>query len=145
MPTGFIYLVANIDLHSRFVVVWDIKICMPAVWVVKVMTEAMQRHGKPVILNRDQRSQFTSVLYINLLNDNEIQISMDGKGKDIDNIFTELLLRSVKYEHVNLYAHKDGNELYRGLNKYFKFYNFSRLHQSLNYETQETWKMLGAA
>lgn len=145
MSTGFMYLVAIIDLHTRYVVGWDINNCMPAEWVVEVIMEAMHRHGKPVIMNSDQGSQFTSDLYINLLKDNEIDISMDGKGRAIDNIFIERLWRSVKYEHIYLYAHKDGNELYSGLNKYFEFYNFGRLHQSLDYETPASWYMQYAA
>jgi putative transposase len=118
---------------------------MPAEWIVEVIMEAMRRHGKLVIVNSDQGSQFTSDLYINLLKDNEIDINMDGKGRAVDNIFIKRLWRSLKYEHIYRYAHKDGNELYSGLNKYFEFYNLARLLQSLDYETPASCYMQYAA
>ena len=101
------------------------------------MQEAINRHGQPEILNSDQGSQFTSEVFTSILLDNDIQISMDGKGRAIENIFVERLWRSVKYEHVYLHTPGDGVELYEGLKGYFKFYNCERFHQSLNYQIPE--------
>ena len=92
-------------------------------------------HGCPEIFNTDQGSQFTSEVFTDLLHNKEIQISMDGKGRAIDNIFIERLWRSVKYEHIYLHVAEDGVQLYNGLQEYFSFYNFERSHQSLEYET----------
>jgi putative transposase len=145
MSKGFMYLVSIIDLHSRYVVGWDINNSMSAEWIVDVIIESFERYGVPLILNSDQGSQFTSVLYVSLLKNRGIEISMDGKGRAIDNIFIERLWRSVKYEHLYLFSHEDGNALYAGLKKYFEFYNHVRLHQSLNYETPASWYFQQAA
>jgi putative transposase len=134
MKKGFMYLCAIIDLHTRYVINWSISNTMTAQWVRTVTQEAISVHGKPVIMNSDQGSQFTSDEYITLLEDAGIKISMDGKGRAIDNIFIERLWRSVKYECVYLHAFEDGVQLYDGLKKYFQFYNHQRLHQSLQYQ-----------
>ena len=133
MKKGFMYLFAIIDLHTRYVVGWSISNTMTAEWCVETLSEAIKKHGKPEIINSDQGSQFTSELYTELLRDNNIQISMDGKGRAIDNIYIERLWRSVKCEHIYLYAYEDGISLWKGLNAYFDFYNLKRPHQSLNY------------
>jgi putative transposase len=135
MAKGFMYLMAIIDLHSRYVIHWSISNTMSAEWCNEVLKEAIQKHGTPEIFNTDQGSQFTSEVFINTLKDNEIQISMDGKGRALDNIFIERLWRSVKYEDVYLNVYEDGLSLWRGLDKYFKFYNNERLHQSIDYKT----------
>lgn len=135
MKNGFMYLCAIIDIHSRFVVGWGISNSMTAEWCSEIVYEAITRYGKPDIINSDQGSQFTSEVYISMLKENNIQISMDGKGRAIDNIFIERLWRTVKYEHVYLYVYPDGLSLYHGLQQYFKFYNDERRHQSLNDET----------
>lgn len=135
MRKGFMYLCAIIDLHTRYVVGWGLSNSMTAEWVVGIISEAILMHGRPEIINSDQGSQFTSELYVSLLQSEGISISMDGKGRAIDNIFVERLWRSVKYEHVYLYAYEDGLSLYQGLHWYFEFYNHERLHQSLDYET----------
>lgn len=135
MRKGFMYLTAIIDLHSRFVVNWSLSNTMTAEWCTQVLDEAIQKHGKPEIFNTDQGSQFTSDEFIKKLKDNEIQISMDGKGRALDNIFIERLWRSVKYENVYLNVYENGVDLYKGLNQYFNFYNKERMHQSLNYKT----------
>lgn len=96
---------------------------------------AIKQNGTPELINSDQGSQFTSFEYIDLLKNNNIAISMDGKGRAIDNIFIERFWKSVKYECVYLNAFEDGVELYQGLEKYFQFYNHERGHQSLKYET----------
>lgn len=137
MKNGFMYLFAIIDLHTRYVVNWSISNTMTATWCRQVVEEAIQEHGKPKIINSDQGSQFTSEEYTALFDD-EMKISMDGKGRAIDNIFIERLWKSVKYECVYLHAFEDGVQLYEGLKEYFSFYNHERLHQSLNYQTPES-------
>jgi putative transposase len=138
MKNGFMYLCAVIDLHTRYVVGWSVSNSMTAEWCAEIVKEAIATNGKPGIINSDQGSQFTSDVYINLLKENDIQISMDGKGRAIDNIFIERLWRTVKYEHIYLYVYPDGLSLYKGLQQYFTFYNDERRHQSLNYETPLT-------
>jgi putative transposase len=108
------------------------------------VNHATSIHGNPEILNSDQGSQFTSELYTTLLKESGIKISMDGKGRAIDNIFIERLWRTVKYEHVYLHAYQDGLSLYKGLEKYFSFYNGERRHQSLNNETPLTLYQMAA-
>lgn len=135
MRKGFMYLCAIIDVYSRYVVNWSISNTMTAEWCREVVREAIDVYGKPEILNTDQGSQFTSEVFTELLKAHEIKISMDGKGRAIDNIFIERLWRSVKYENIYLYSYEDGVNLYKGLNEYFRFYNYERLHQSLDYKT----------
>ena len=137
MRRGFMYLCAIIDLHTRYVVNWSISNTMTATWCRQVVVEAIAMHGQPEIINSDQGSQFTSLEYTELLTkrDKPILISMDGKGRCIDNIFIERLWRSVKYECVYLHAFEDGVQLYNGLQRYFHFYNNERIHQSLDYKT----------
>ena len=140
MRRGFMYLFAIIDLHTRYVVNWSLSNTMTAEWCTSVVEEAIAIHGKPEIINSDQGSQFTSFEYTSLLEkeENKIKISMDGKGRAIDNIFIERLWKSVKYECVYLNVFEDGVQLYEGLQNYFTFYNTERIHQSLNYETPES-------
>ena len=133
MRRGFIYLFAVIDLYSRYAVGWGLSNTMTSEWCIGVLKEAMARHGKPEIINSDQGSQFTSDSYIDLLKTEGIRISMDGKGRALDNIFIERLWRSVKQEYVYLNPCDDGQELWRGLSGYFRFYNTERPHQSLDY------------
>jgi putative transposase len=135
MNKGFMYLCAIIDLRTRYVLGWDISNTMTAEWCTGVLQEAITKHGKPEIFNTDQGSQYTSETHTKLLIDNDIKISMDGKGRAIDNIFIERLWRSVKYENVYLQAYESTLDLYNGLKKYFEFYNNERFHQSLDYQT----------
>jgi putative transposase len=137
MRKGFMYLCAIIDVHTRYVVNWSISNTMSADWCKLVVEEAIERHGKPVIVNSDQGSQFTSEAFTSLLKYHEIRISMDGKGRALDNIYIERLWRSVKYENIYLNVYEDGLSLYNGLKQYFDFYNRERLHQSLDYRTPE--------
>jgi putative transposase len=137
MRKGFMYLCAVIDVHTRYVVNWSLSNTMTAEWCCQVVEEAIGEHGKPEIFNTDQGSQFTSTVFTGMLKEKEIEISMDGKGRAIDNIFIERLWRSVKYEHVYLRVPGDGVCLYEGLKEYFRFYNGERLHQSLKYQTPE--------
>ncbi len=108
---------------------------MTAEWCAQVLGEAIEKQGKPEIFNTDQGSQFTSEVFINVLKNNEIKISMDGKGRALDNVFVERLWRSVKYENVYLNVYENGLTLWEGLSDYFGFYNNNRLHQSLDYLT----------
>ena len=135
MQRGFMYLFAIIDLYSRYVVGWSLSNSMSARWCTDTIEQAIAQHGTPKIINSDQGTQFTSQVYVNCLEKHHIAISMDGKGRAIDNVFIERLWRSVKYEHVYLHVYDDGNELWKGLREYFRFYNHHRLHQSLRYRT----------
>lgn len=137
MKTGFMYLTAIIDLHSRYVVQWSVSNTMSAEWCTEVLNEAIKNHGIPEIFNTDQGSQFTSEVFINTLIDNGIKISMDGKGRALDNVYIERLWRSVKYENIYLNVYENGLSLWQGLDNYFKFYNNERLHQSLDYQTPQ--------
>lgn len=134
MAKGFMYLMAIIDLHSRYVVGWSLSNTMDAIWCAETYREAIREHGKPEIINTDQGSQFTSDVFTKVSLDENIQISMDGKRRAVDNIFIERLWRSVKQEYVYLNPAADGLELWNGLDDYFRFYNQERYHQSLNYK-----------
>lgn len=135
MRRGFMYLCAIIDLHTRYVLNWSVSNTMSAEWCTQVLQEAMDTHGIPEIFNTDQGSQFSSDLFTLKLLGKNIAISMDGKGRAIDNIFMERLWRTVKYEHVYLHVADNGLKLYEGLQQYFLFYNTERTHQSLCYQT----------
>jgi putative transposase len=146
MRRGFMYLCAIIDVHTRYVVNWSISNTMSSLWCRQIVEEAIEKYGQPEIINSDQGSQFTAGEYISLLTerDNPIAISMDGKGRAIDNIFIERLWKSVKYECVYLHAFEDGVKLYEGIQEYFRFYNTERLHQSLDYKTPESLYRIAA-
>jgi len=133
MKHGFMYLSAIIDVHSRFVVAWDISNTMSTHWCKEIAASAIAKYGAPEIFNTDQGSQFTSPVFTDYLLENHIKVSMDGKGRATDNAFIERLWRSVKQENIYLNAYENGQELYSGLNEYFEFYNHKRTHQSLDY------------
>ena len=135
MRHGFMYLFAVIDLYSRYVTGWSLSNTMTAEWCANTLEQAIALHGKPDIVNSDQGSQFTSDVWIDCLKRHDVKISMDGRGRAIDNVFIERLWRSVKYEHVYLHVYDDGNQLWKGLDWYFRFYNNERLHQHLDYAT----------
>jgi putative transposase len=132
---GFVYLVAVIDWYSRRVLSWRISNTMDTVFCVDCLEEALQRYGKPEIFNTDQGCQFTSESFTGVLKANHIAISMDGRGRALDNIFVERLWRSVKYEDVYLKGYSNPMELMIGLTEYFVFYNDERPHQSLGNRT----------
>lgn len=135
---GYLYLCAVIDLYSRYVLNWSLNNTMDASWCKAVLEEAVAMHGKPEMVNTDQGSQFTSDEFTHYVTKElEISLSMDGKGRAIDNIFIERLWRSVKYEHVYLFPASDGIESYRGLKEYFAYYNRERRHQSLDDQIPE--------
>lgn len=135
MNKGFMYLCAIIDLHTRYVLNWSTSNTMSAQWCAETLQEAIDKHGVPEIFNTDQGSQYTSEIHTSVLINNDIKISMDGKGRAIDNIFVERLWRTVKYENVYLQAYTSTISLYNGLKNYFEFYNEERFHQSLDYST----------
>jgi len=134
MKKGYMYLVAIIDLHSRYVLNWSVSNSMDSIWCKETLEQAIQEHGKPEIINTDQGSQFTADEFSSFVLSQGIQLSMDGKGRATDNAFIERLWRSVKYEKLYLNPPKDGIDLYLQLDKYFNFYNHERRHESLDYE-----------
>ena len=131
MQKGFVYLVAIIDWYSRFVLDWQLSINMEADFCVETL-ERVLAHTRCEIFNTDQGSQFTSKDFTDVLIGHKIQISMDGKGRWVDNVFVERLWRSVKYECVYLYEWTTVLALRNALNEYFQFYNYERPHQALN-------------
>lgn len=135
MPRGFMYLVAIIDWFSRYVVSWALSNTLDTQFCLDALHDAMNKHENPVIFNTDQGCQFTSKEFTNTILEADIQLSMDGRGRALDNIFVERLWRSVKYECVYLNEFGTVPELYAGLEQYFSFYNERRIHQSLGYKT----------
>ena len=131
---GFAYLIAVIDWYSRYVLSWRLSNTMTTDFCIDAL-EAALRLGKPGIFNTDQGSQFTSSDFVKILLDQKISVSMDGKGRALDNIFIERLWRSVKYEDVYIKGYRHIPEAYKGLDAYFNFYNTVRPHQSLDYLT----------
>lgn len=134
MEKGFLYLVAFMDWFSRFVVAWKLSNTLEADFCLEAAEEALGL-AIPEIVNFDQGAQFTSLDNINLWEQREVKISMDGRGRAFDNIFNERLWRSLKYEEVYLKSYSSGYEAREDIGKYFDFYNFRRLHQSLGYLT----------
>ena len=134
---GFVYLVAVMDWYSRKVLSWRISNSMEASFCVDCLEEALRNYGKPEIFNSDQGSQFTSADFTGVLKREEIQISMDGRGRAFDNIFVERLWRNVKYEDIYLKGYATVGELLLGLSEYFTLYNSERPHQSLQYKTPD--------
>jgi putative transposase len=132
---GFVYLVAIIDWYSRKVLTWQVSNTMDVGFCVDCLTAALNEYGIPEIFNTDQGSQFTSDKWIQLLLENDIKISMDGRGRALDNIFVERLWRSVKYEDIYPKNYAYMPELLLGLAEYFVFYNGERYHQALGYKT----------
>lgn len=132
MKKGHMYLVAIIDLYSRYVINWSVSNCMDAEWCKRCLEEAIETHGKPEIINTDQGSQFTSEVFANYVLEQDIKLSMDGKGRAIDNAFIERLWRSVKYEKVYLNPPNDGTDLYLMIAEYFNYYNMERRHTGID-------------
>ncbi len=137
MARGFLYLVAIIDWHSRKVLAWRVSNTLDSDFCVEALEEALSRYGAPEIFNTDQGAQFTSSAFTDVLKDAGVAISMDGKGRWIDNVFIERLWRSVKYEEVYLHAYESAASARAGLDRYFRFYNAERRHQSLNRQTPD--------
>jgi putative transposase len=134
LAQGFVYLVAVMDWFSRYVLSWSLSLSMELDFCVEALRQALRR-GRPEIFNSDQGSQFTSEKFIGELQARKIAISMDGRGRCLDNIFVERLWRSLKYEEVYLKDYASVTEARTGIECYFRFYNQERLHQSLEYRT----------
>jgi len=137
MAHGFLYLMAILDVASRKVLAFRLSNTMTADFCVEALEEALAKFGRPEIFNTDQGAQFTSEEWLTVLKDAGVAISMDGKGRWIDNVFIERLWRSVKYEEVYLHAYANGTEARTALTRYFGFYNAVRSHQSLEYRTPD--------
>ena len=135
MAKGFLYLVVIMDWMSRAVLAWRLSNTLGAEFCVEALEEALSQYGRPEIFNTDQGSQFTSDDFTGTLKDHGITISMDGKGRCMDNIFVERLWRSLKYEEVYLNAYASVAEAKAGIGSWLGFYNEERQHQSLGYRT----------
>ena len=134
LPSGFMYLAATIDWFSRYVVAWRLSNTLDGAFCQDMLEEALGR-GKPEVFNTDQGVQFTAGAWTGRLERAGVSVSMDGRGRCLDNVFVERLWRTVKYEDVFLRGYESVPELERGLAAYFRFYNHERLHQSLGYRT----------
>ena len=137
MRRGFLYLVAVMDWWTRKVLSWRVSNTMDVGFCIEALEDALAHHGRPEIFNSDQGSQFTSPQFTKVLRDAEIRISMDGKGRGMDNVFIERLWRSLKYECVYLHAFETGSELRGGLDQWVGYYNARRPHSSLNGRTPD--------
>lgn len=135
MKAGFLYLVAIMDWCSRRVLSWRLSNTLDSSFCVEALEEALARFGQPEIFNTDQGAQFTSEAFTRPLRDRGVAISMDGKGRCLDNVFVERLWRSLKYEEVYLHAYDCAAEARAGIGRYFAFYNDERSHQALGYQT----------
>lgn len=131
MPSGFMYLVAVIDWYSRYVLAWELSNTLDSLFCISALQQALTG-AEPVIFNTDQGSQFTSPEFTRVLRQRQILISMDGRGRALDNVFIERLWRSVKYEDIYLRDYRNPWELQRGLEAYFRFYNEERPHSALD-------------
>jgi putative transposase len=134
LSRGFMYLAAIIDWYSRCVLCWKLSNSLESSFCLEALDEALSR-GRPEIFNTDQGVQFTSAGFTERLERAGVRISMDGKGRALDNVFVERLWWSVKHEHVYRHDHQTVSSLYQGLDSYLKFFNRERLHQSLGYAT----------
>lgn len=135
MPQGWLYLTAILDWYSRFIIAWNLSITLEADFCIQTLEEGLRNHQHPDIFNSDQGVQFTSQEFISILKSNEIRISMDGRGRCFDNIFTERLWRTIKYEEVYLKDYQSVAEAHSSLRDYMNFYNYDRIHQALDYKT----------
>jgi putative transposase len=134
MASGFMYLAAVIDWFSRYVIAWRLSNTLDGSFCLEMLDEAL-RGGRPEVFNTDQGVQFTAEAFTGTLESAGVAVSMDGRGRALDNVFVERLWRSVKYEDIYLRSYEAVPKLHRGLARYFAFYNDERLHQSLDYRT----------
>jgi putative transposase len=137
MAKGFMYVSAFIDVFSRRILSWSVSNTMTKELCAGLLKEAIGKYGKTDIVNTDQGSQYTSNIFINVLKSNSIKISMDGKGRALDNIYIERFWRSLKYEDLFLKSYENGLALHKGFKSYIDFYNAERVHQSLEYQTPD--------
>jgi putative transposase len=145
MAHGFMYLVAILDVASRKVLAWRLSNTLTTDFCLEALEEAMHKYGRPEIFNTDQGSQFTDQDWIRMLTGAGVAVSMDGKGRWIDNVFIERLWRSVKYEEVYLRGYANGTEARHSLTRYFSFYNSKRVHENLDYATPDEVYFAGLA
>lgn len=138
MKRGFVFLVAILDWATRRVLAHRVSTSMTTDFCVEALEEAMAKYGRPEIFNTDQGSQFTSEGFTQVLKNHDVKISMDGKGRWVDNVFVERLWKSVKYEHVYLHAYESVSDARQQLARYFEFYNARRPHSSLGGQTPDT-------
>ena len=131
---GFLYLVAVMDWYSRHILSWRLSNSLDVEFCLEALDDAFE-HGTPEIFNTDQGAQFTSRFFTERLQSKQVEISMDGKGRALDNVYIERLWRSVKYEDIYLKGYETGADCYQGLTEYFTFYSHERPHQSLDYRT----------
>jgi len=134
MPSGFMYLAATIDWYSRYVIAWRLSNTLDGSFCLEMLEEALGS-GKPEVFNTDQGVQFTAAAFTGRLESAGVAVSMDGRGRALDNVFVERLWRSVKYEDIYIQGYDTVPGLHRGLARYFAFYNDERPHQSLDYRT----------
>ena len=132
---GFVYLTVVMDWYSRYVLAWEVSVTMDDSFCVSALERSLRRHGCPEIFNTDQGSQYTGAAFTGVLKDHGVRISMDGKGRAMDNIMVERLWRSLKYEDIYLKDYETVQELVEGLRTYFDFYNYERPHQSFDGQT----------
>ena len=138
---GFMYLVAILDWHSRYVIAWELSNTLDATFCVSALEQALA-FGRPEIFNTDQGAQFTSQAFTGVLEDAGIQISMDGRGRALDNVFVERLWRTLKYEDVYVRGYETVPQLTTGLHRFFDFYGHARPHSALDYRTP--WEVYSA-
>ncbi len=137
MAKGFAYLMTIMDLYSRKILSWRLSNSLDVRFCLEALQEALVRYGAPEIFNTDQGAQFTATAFTSILEEHSIQISMDGKGRWIDNVFIERFWRSVKYEEVYLHAYMDFKEARAGITSYIDYYNRQRRHGSLAKQTPD--------
>lgn len=138
MSRGFMYMAAIIDVHSRKILAWSVSNSMHTQWCVDLLNDTIKQYGAPKIHNSDQGAQYTSDLYIGTLKKHKIQISMDGKGRAIDNIYIERFWKSLKYEKIYLNPPNGGLDLYQKIKEYVEFYNNKRRHTKIGKVTPNT-------
>lgn len=131
MERGFMYCTAIIDIYSRKIMGWGVSNSLETVWCLEVLKDAIKKHGTPQIINSDQGSQFTSAAWTHTLKDFGIKISMDGKGRAIDNRWIERFWRTLKYKYIYLNPPKTGLDLYQGIKNYIQYYNYQKVHHTL--------------
>jgi putative transposase len=137
MASGFMYLAATIDWYSRYVVAWRLSNTLDGSFCTEMLDTALSQ-GRPEVFNTDQGVQFTAEAFTGRLESAGVAVSMDGRGRALENVFVERLWRTVKYEDIYIRGYDEGPELRRGLTRYFAFYNHARLHQALGYRTPAT-------
>jgi putative transposase len=145
LPGGFMYLTAVIDWYSRKVLAWRLSNSLDSSFCIDGLEDAIRRYGKPEIFNSDQGCQYTSKAFTGVLKGHDVRISMDGRGRALDNSFVERLWRSIKHEDLCLKGYATPMEMKRGLAEYFRFYNSERIHQALGRPLMRCMKALQAA